>query len=321
MPSKSSQKMKKPKRPLSAYNLFFRYERSRILKGVESGRITIQRNSDKELSLIDLTNSTENKTLDLEEVKEIVFRQPSNSKRQHRKTHGQISFTELIKYMCKAWATLEADSRQVFELLALEEKEQYAGKVLKYNKEKTECSQSIKIYNQLWTKLISPLKNHKRKVEQRGDCYDVGASLYYKARKTATVPPPNLSLNTGERKRSNFHRVVHRNHPGTDLHRNDNSLENLESSDGIDFAWDVELYKIFDKGNNILEEDNDSSRALNVNTSHRRNNANRHLICAADINRIGEANTSKCLENKVPRFVDEERDLANFLLGFDWNSF
>ena len=93
-PGRRLKKWKKPKdkptRPLSAYNLFFRSERS-IMLGVDAPN------------------------QELESLK----------KRVHCKTHGKIGFAEMARVIGARWKSLDSKQRKVFELQALKEKKRY----------------------------------------------------------------------------------------------------------------------------------------------------------------------------------------------------
>jgi len=85
----------KPKRPLSAYNLFFQHEREKMLYG-----------ESKNLGDLDDSNS-----------------------RPHRKTHGKIGFAELAKTIAGKWKTLDEDGRSVYESQAEEEQHRYKREI------------------------------------------------------------------------------------------------------------------------------------------------------------------------------------------------
>jgi hypothetical protein len=80
-----------PKRPLSAYNIFFRKERQ-VLLG-------------EDLALeFEITDQT---------------------RRKHRKTHGKIGFAEMAKLVGQRWKKLDTTTKQGFEEQANHEKERY----------------------------------------------------------------------------------------------------------------------------------------------------------------------------------------------------
>eukprot|EP00816_Leptocylindrus_hargravesii_P010926 CAMPEP_0196815416 /NCGR_PEP_ID=MMETSP1362-20130617/49637_1 /TAXON_ID=163516 /ORGANISM="Leptocylindrus danicus, Strain CCMP1856" /LENGTH=191 /DNA_ID=CAMNT_0042192361 /DNA_START=61 /DNA_END=636 /DNA_ORIENTATION=- len=89
----------KPKRPLSAYNLFFRHERAKIV-GIPVGS------------------------------------SPANNgkKRRHVTSHGKIGFSELGRLIGKRWKQLDPVELQYFETLAAKEKRVYEVKLREYHR-------------------------------------------------------------------------------------------------------------------------------------------------------------------------------------------
>ena len=100
----------KPKRPLSAYNLFYRYKRVKILESKENGddsKETLHR-------LISATPGLEGYPTTLmlpeneKELRRNVIRSAllnkltpqDNTKRPHRKSFGAISFVEMNRSIC-----------------------------------------------------------------------------------------------------------------------------------------------------------------------------------------------------------------------------
>jgi hypothetical protein len=86
----------KPKRPLSAYNLFFQSERNNLLAT---------------LPTVNCVNGYA-----INEHKKI-------SKR--RKAHGKIGFAELAQEVAKKWKSLDESEKAIYEALAFIEKERY----------------------------------------------------------------------------------------------------------------------------------------------------------------------------------------------------
>jgi hypothetical protein len=105
-----------PKRPLSAYNLFFQWGRERLLAGE---------------SLIPLQQ---------DDIDRIDVDTRRHSKRRHRREHGVIGFTELAKMLGTKWKELDADSKEMFQKRADVEKVRYEKAVSLYKAEKGELS-------------------------------------------------------------------------------------------------------------------------------------------------------------------------------------
>jgi len=102
----------KPKRPLSAYNLFFQHEREKII--------------------------TSNPDISLEETLIKISNTPKPKKRRHRKSHGMIGFADLARTIAEKWKTLDSTDRAIYESRAGEEKQRYRKELEAWSKARDE---------------------------------------------------------------------------------------------------------------------------------------------------------------------------------------
>lgn len=106
-----------PRRPLSAYNLFFSEERERILKEIE------KKEKKEEGKDVDGDAEEEENKKNQERPKALLRPLiPSQKKRRpHRKTHGKISFQQLARMVGERWKSLPEDDRKYYQGLAQED--------------------------------------------------------------------------------------------------------------------------------------------------------------------------------------------------------
>ena len=107
----------KPKRPLSAYNLFFQLQRERLIAGTENTPITAE---------------------DVERVaiaRRIEDGLPVKPKRKHRKSHGKISFAELARVIANKWKNLDPTSKNLLLERAASEKARFLRELEEWTKQ------------------------------------------------------------------------------------------------------------------------------------------------------------------------------------------
>ena len=146
----------KPKRPLSAYNLYYRYKRTKVLKAADTFQLDNTEDNKDDITkkmvtavitatpgLEDYPNMAHNKP-DSDLIKSICRTEiqsvlehklnPSETtgNRVHRKSHGHFNFTEMSKLMCESWKGIDAFTKSVFEELACQGRSAYEEKMKVY---------------------------------------------------------------------------------------------------------------------------------------------------------------------------------------------
>eukprot|EP01083_Nonionella_stella_P012509 35491_1 len=135
----------KPKRPLSAYNLFYRFKRSKILQAHDTGgytKETIHRLIMSPPGLEDHPTvfATTMSPQQLKEYRAKAIRdalqqnlapKDAKSKRSHSKTHG-MGFLEINEMVGASWRGLDDFSKSVLEELAEEGRKMYKRRVAEY---------------------------------------------------------------------------------------------------------------------------------------------------------------------------------------------
>ena len=150
-PSSTSVSVDKPKRPLSAYNLFFRFKRAKILEAQKAGDDsieTINRLITSTPGLEDHPSIVVDPPIVTREAIHEISRNAIRSalvdnlcpkdtrNRVHRKS-GQgvgLTFLEMNKIMVASWKGIEDDIRSVFEELAEEGRKMYKTRMAEYER-------------------------------------------------------------------------------------------------------------------------------------------------------------------------------------------
>lgn len=123
-----------PRRPLSAYNIFFSEERERILGDVPQNGVDGSQQSTAERAILERRFSNPSSTPS--GPAKTMQEQASNKRRKHRKTHGKIGFRDLARTIGQRWKTLPDDRMDRYKRLAKIDMDRYQEELAAYRRGK-----------------------------------------------------------------------------------------------------------------------------------------------------------------------------------------
>ena len=128
--------LKKPKRPLTAYHIYFQIEREFIIQTVPSSEDVDKSIHVGKKCLDDVPERYKAPKLS----PDWYFGAGKRAKRKHRKQHGKIGFHELSRVISSRWASLEEtnpDIKQFVSKLANQVNEEYKRELKEYRENLT----------------------------------------------------------------------------------------------------------------------------------------------------------------------------------------
>jgi len=151
IPQETRKRRKKPngmpKRPLSAYNLFFQAERARILN---EDATPLDKNADTaEISTED-TSLMESFGILMDPIEAVEQPKDNNtdssisSKRNKRTPHGKIGFSDLGKRIGARWKSLPPHEKKNYQHLAQQESQRYRKEMKEFKEAKDDAEKPLK---------------------------------------------------------------------------------------------------------------------------------------------------------------------------------
>eukprot|EP00957_Ditylum_brightwellii_P138008 10521766-Ditylum_brightwellii.AAC.1 len=114
----------KPKRPLSAYNFFFRHEREQTIMNIAAA----EGFDPKEV---------------LKEIRIASSDEMKKRRRHRRKFYREIGFAALTKQIAAKWKALDNAAKIPFETMAMKEKQRYRNAICDWNEEQKMKNQEV----------------------------------------------------------------------------------------------------------------------------------------------------------------------------------
>lgn len=143
----TEEKMKEPRRPLSAYNLFYRFKRSKLIEAHQrgaSGRVDTERllrappgledrGNDDAATTAPTTTTARRRAAIREALIGNLFPADTEGRAHRKRSHGVgLGFVDLNRVVCASWKAIDGDARAVFEELADDGRRLHKERVKKY---------------------------------------------------------------------------------------------------------------------------------------------------------------------------------------------
>jgi hypothetical protein len=273
----------KPKRALSAYNIFFKLTRSRIIAGFSD-------------------HGTTEETIDA--VREIVAnstkRKPPNS-RKHRNTHNQITFGDLARRIADAWRTIDPDRKKIYEHYANLDMERYRRDMKNWKETKEKGSLAL---SDISSGNDSPNSSIRSSTSSHSDSSEVSFKTA-----NAIEPTPIADGYIIEQKRIKLPADQKPNQQS-----GDNSFDN-EFLSFIEKSSSGQQYAATSHSTNNDREQLSYSHPVNAATSHSTNNDKEQLSYSQPVIKFDASKEYQELFTKSRLFEESNHSLKQGLLA------